>query len=190
MRVNEQWLVRGGKEGAQYCHPVARTSKRLYTSHFYEELPTRTHAHTNRNKDMGLNGSDKHAYANSVHALTFRCPSSVVCTHTHKHKHTSTYTVCQYKKTRSNRELFCVEEADFHAACWFTEEQERLVSSSSWANNTTSPAVIYMDCVCVCVDSGVSCCCSSSLCSRKCRWQGNQRQRERQERQVKEHSFR
>lgn len=105
---------------------------------------------------MGLNGSEKHAYANSVHALTFRCPSSVVCTHTHKHKHTSTYTVCQYKKTRSNRELFCVEEADFHAACWFTEEQERLVSSSSWANNTTSPAVIYMDCVCVCVSIVVS----------------------------------
>ena len=54
--------------------------------------------------------------------------------------------------------MFCVEEADFHAACWFTVEQERLVSRSSWANNTTSPGVIYMDCVCVSVPVHVCVC--------------------------------
>lgn len=113
----------------------------------------------------------------------------VMCTHAHKH----TYAVSQHKERR-DRELFCIEEADFHAACWFTKEEKRLVSSSSWANNITSPAFIYMKCVCVqvCVcyvESGVSCCCSSS-CSRKCRWQGNQRQRKRHKKQVKERSFR
>lgn len=76
-----------------------------------------------------------------------------MCGNKHIHMHTSTDTVCKHKKTSRNRELFCVEEADFHAACWFTVEQERLVSRSSWANNTASPGVIYIDCVfaCVCV---------------------------------------
>lgn len=116
-------------------------------------------------------------------------------------KHTSTYTVCKQEKTGRNRELFCVEEADFHAACWFTMEQERLVSRSSWANNTTSPGVIYMDCVCAC--ACVSVCVvvmlrgvspvaallhhvPESAVGKETR----ERERERHERQVKEHDFR
>lgn len=47
-------------------------------------------------------------------------------------------------------------------------EQERLVSRSSWANNTTSPGVIYMDwIVCMCVFLSV-CVCVWLLCGEGC----------------------